>query len=201
MSGHVLGIIGGSGLYDVENLEAVEEVHVSTPYGAPSDAVIRGRMKDSGAAVLFLPRHGRGHRHPPSAIPYRANLCALRMLGATHVLSVSAVGSMREEIATICAGLAEDVWLERVALRTSRPMAVMSIDPSIAGQIEQELRGAPAAGLQERLEKRLLEVAAKMPASARLAELLERLRTEAPARAVDLATALVSDQGGAGAPD
>jgi 5'-methylthioadenosine phosphorylase len=99
MSAGVLGIIGGSGLYDVENLEAVEEVHVSTPYGAPSDAVIRGRMKDSGAAVLFLPRHGRGHRHSPTAIPYRANLCALKMLGATHVLSVSAVGSMREEIA------------------------------------------------------------------------------------------------------
>ena len=99
MSAGVLGIIGGSGLYDVENLEAVEEVHVSTPYGAPSDAVIRGRMRDSATTVLFLPRHGRGHRHPPSAIPYRANLCALKMLGATHVLSVSAVGSMREEIA------------------------------------------------------------------------------------------------------
>jgi 5'-methylthioadenosine phosphorylase len=99
MSAGVLAIIGGSGLYDVDNLEALEEVHVSTPYGAPSDAVIRGRMKDSGASVLFLPRHGRGHRHPPRAIPYRANLCALKMLGATHVLSVSAVGSMREEIA------------------------------------------------------------------------------------------------------
>jgi 5'-methylthioadenosine phosphorylase len=61
--------------------------------------VLRGRMKDSGTTVLFLPRHGRGHRHPPSAIPYRANICALKLLGATHVLSVSAVGSMKEEIA------------------------------------------------------------------------------------------------------
>ena len=95
----ILGIIGGSGLYDVEHLEGVEELHVSTPYGAPSDAVVRGRMKDGGATVLFLPRHGRGHRHPPSAIPYRANICAMRLLGATHLLSVSAVGSMREEIA------------------------------------------------------------------------------------------------------
>jgi 5'-methylthioadenosine phosphorylase len=94
-----LAIIGGSGLYDVESLEHVEELHVSTPYGAPSDAIVRGRMKGTETTVLFLPRHGRGHRHPPSAIPYRANLCALRMLGATHVLSVSAVGSMREEIA------------------------------------------------------------------------------------------------------
>jgi 5'-methylthioadenosine phosphorylase len=99
MSGSVLAIIGGSGLYDVEHLENVEELHVSTPYGAPSDAVMRGRMKDGGATVLFLPRHGRGHRHPPSAIPYRANICALKMLGATHLLSVSAVGSMKEEIA------------------------------------------------------------------------------------------------------
>src|SRR5689334_18293064 len=98
MSG-VLAIIGGSGLYDVESLEDVEERWVSTPYGAPSDAVIRGRMKGTDTTVLFLPRHGRGHRHPPSAIPYRANLCALKLLGATHVLSVSAVGSMKEEIA------------------------------------------------------------------------------------------------------
>jgi 5'-methylthioadenosine phosphorylase len=94
-----LAVIGGSGLYDVESLEHVEELHVSTPYGAPSDAIVRGRMKGTETTVLFLPRHGRGHRHPPSGIPYRANLCALKMLGATHVLSVSAVGSMREEIA------------------------------------------------------------------------------------------------------
>src|SRR6185503_2782814 len=97
MSG-VLAIIGGSGLYDVESLENVEERWVSTPYGAPSDAVIRGRMKGTDTTVLFLPRHGRGHRISPSAINYRANLCALKLLGATHVLSVSAVGSMREEI-------------------------------------------------------------------------------------------------------
>jgi 5'-methylthioadenosine phosphorylase len=94
-----LAILGGSGLYDVESLDDVEEVQVSTPYGAPSDAIVRGRMKGTETTVLFLPRHGRGHRHPPSTIPYRANLCALKMLGATHVLSVSAVGSMREEIA------------------------------------------------------------------------------------------------------
>lgn len=98
MSG-VLAIIGGSGLYDVESLENVEERWVATPYGAPSDAVIRGRMKGTDTTVLFLPRHGRGHRIPPSAINYRANVCALKLLGATHVLSVSAVGSMKEEIA------------------------------------------------------------------------------------------------------
>lgn len=99
MSGAILGIIGGSGLYDVENLENLEEMHVSTPYGAPSDAIMRGRMKGTDTTVLFLPRHGRGHRHPPTTIPYRANICALKLLGATHLLSVSAVGSMKEEIA------------------------------------------------------------------------------------------------------
>jgi 5'-methylthioadenosine phosphorylase len=95
----VLAVLGGSGLYDVDDLESVEEVRVATPYGAPSDAVLRGRVKGTETTLLFLPRHGRGHRVPPSAINYRANVCALKMLGATHVMSVSAVGSMREEIA------------------------------------------------------------------------------------------------------
>ena len=98
MSG-VLAVIGGSGLYGIDGLEGLEEVLVDTPYGAPSDAVLRGRLAGSGTEMLFLSRHGRGHRIPPHAINYRANVCALKMLGATHVLSVSAVGSMREEIA------------------------------------------------------------------------------------------------------
>lgn len=92
----VLGIIGGSGLYEIEGLEDVEHVRQATPYGDPSDAIVRGRLGDT--TLLFLPRHGKGHRIPPSAINYRANVCALKMLGATQVLSVSAVGSMKEEI-------------------------------------------------------------------------------------------------------
>jgi 5'-methylthioadenosine phosphorylase len=95
----VLGVIGGSGLYDVENLEAVEEVDVPTPYGFPSDSIVRGRLRGTDTTVLLLPRHGRGHRHPPSGINYRANICALKMLGASCLLSVSAVGSMKEDIA------------------------------------------------------------------------------------------------------
>lgn len=94
----VLAVIGGSGLYEMSWLEDVEEVSVSTPFGLPSDAVLRGQVKGGHATVLFLPRHGRGHRFSPSDINYRANICALKMLGSTHVLSVSAVGSMREEI-------------------------------------------------------------------------------------------------------
>ncbi|WP_437900817.1 S-methyl-5'-thioadenosine phosphorylase [Sorangium sp. So ce124] len=98
-AGDVLAIIGGSGLYEMGWLEDVEEVSVSTPFGLPSDVVLRGRVKEGDATVLFLPRHGRGHRFSPSTINYRANICALKMLGATHVLSVSAVGSLREDIA------------------------------------------------------------------------------------------------------
>jgi 5'-methylthioadenosine phosphorylase len=92
----ILGVIGGSGLYALEGLEGVEEIAVTTPYGAPSDVVTRGRL--GATTLLFLPRHGRGHRFSPSAINYRANVCAMKKLGATHLLSVSAVGSMREEI-------------------------------------------------------------------------------------------------------
>jgi 5'-methylthioadenosine phosphorylase len=94
---YCLGVIGGSGLYDLEGLTDVREERVATPWGAPSDAVIRGRLGD--VDMLFLPRHGRGHRFSPSALNYRANVAAMKMLGATHLVAVSAVGSMKEEIA------------------------------------------------------------------------------------------------------
>ena len=95
-AGHTLGVIGGSGLYDLDGLAGVEEVEVDTPYGRPSDALVRGRLGET--TLLFLPRHGRGHRVPPHQINYRANVCAMKKAGATHLLSVSAVGSMKEEI-------------------------------------------------------------------------------------------------------
>src|SRR6185503_2848521 len=91
-----LGIIGGSGLYELSGLAGAETLTIETPYGAPSDAIVRGRIGDT--TFLFLPRHGKGHRIPPSAINYRANVCAMKKLGATHLVSVSAVGSMKEEI-------------------------------------------------------------------------------------------------------
>jgi len=91
-----LGVIGGSGLYALSGIVSPEEIIVDTPYGAPSDAIVRGRLGDT--TLLFLPRHGKGHRLPPGAINYRANVCALKKLGATHVVSISAVGSMKEEI-------------------------------------------------------------------------------------------------------
>jgi 5'-methylthioadenosine phosphorylase len=94
--GLVLGVIGGSGLYELPGLSSPEELVVDTPYGAPSDAVVKGRL--GATAMLFLPRHGRGHRLSPSDINYRANVCAMKKLGATHLVSVSAVGSMKELI-------------------------------------------------------------------------------------------------------
>ncbi len=91
-----IGIIGGSGLYDIEGLERVREVRVRTPFGAPSDAIRVGVL--GGIRVAFLSRHGRGHRLSPSSINYRANIYALKSLGVTQVISVSAVGSMKESI-------------------------------------------------------------------------------------------------------
>ncbi|MDD2773835.1 MAG: S-methyl-5'-thioadenosine phosphorylase [Elusimicrobiales bacterium] len=92
-----LGVIGGSGLYAIDELEDVREVKIKTPFGAPSDAIITGAL--SGVPVAFLPRHGRGHRRLPSEIPQRANIWALKSLGVETVIGVSAVGSLKEEMA------------------------------------------------------------------------------------------------------
>jgi len=94
MSGWHIGIIGGSGLYDVEGVEDGRWVEVTTPWGAPSDAIFTGRV--GAARVSFLPRHGRGHRISPEAINARANIDALKRLGVTDVLAVSSVGSLVE---------------------------------------------------------------------------------------------------------
>jgi 5'-methylthioadenosine phosphorylase len=93
----VLAVIGGTGLYQIEALHEFEELRVDTPFGDPSDSIVRGRLGD--ATMLFLPRHGRDHAIAPHEINFRANVCALKKLGATHLLSVSAVGSMKEQIA------------------------------------------------------------------------------------------------------
>jgi 5'-methylthioadenosine phosphorylase len=94
-----LGVIGGSGLYEISALEAIDSLEIDTPYGPPSDAIAHARIAGTHHELLFLPRHGRGHRIPPHDINYRANICALKKAGATHLLSISATGSMREGIA------------------------------------------------------------------------------------------------------
>jgi 5'-methylthioadenosine phosphorylase len=91
-----IGIIGGTGLYDLDGLESVRQVNVDTPFGSPSDALVTGTL--DGLQLVFVPRHGRGHRLTPSEVPYRANIFALKSLGAEWVISVSAVGSLDEGI-------------------------------------------------------------------------------------------------------
>jgi 5'-methylthioadenosine phosphorylase len=93
----MLAIIGGSGLYDLEGLTAKRWVRVESPFGEPSDEIMVGEL--GGQTLAFLPRHGRGHRIPPSEINFRANIDALKRLGATAILSMSAVGSLREHLA------------------------------------------------------------------------------------------------------
>ncbi|MBO0781784.1 MAG: S-methyl-5'-thioadenosine phosphorylase [Ktedonobacteraceae bacterium] len=92
-----IGVIGGSGLYRMEGMTDIEEVNVSTPFGSPSDLITIGKV--SGVEMAFLPRHGRGHRLNPTEVPSRANIWALKSLGVEWVISVSAVGSLREDIA------------------------------------------------------------------------------------------------------
>ncbi len=93
----MIGVIGGSGVYDIDGLEGASWVRVKTPWGTPSDEVLVGRL--SGVPMAFLPRHGRGHVHAPGDVPYRANIDALKRLGCTDVISVSACGSFREDFA------------------------------------------------------------------------------------------------------
>lgn len=97
MSKWVIGVIGGSGLYEIDGLEDAEEVGVDTPWGAPSDVLVKGRVGD--VDLVFLPRHGKGHRLSPTTVPYRANIDALKRLGCTDILSISACGSLQEQYA------------------------------------------------------------------------------------------------------
>lgn len=94
-----IGIIGGSGLYQMPELTNVEEVAVQTPFGSPSDAFIIGTLE--GERVAFLPRHGRGHRFTPTEVPFRANIYAMKLLGVERILSASAVGSLQEQYAPL----------------------------------------------------------------------------------------------------
>ena len=97
MTEPMIGIIGGSGVYQIEGLEDAGWRSVATPWGPPSDQILTGRL--GGVAMAFLPRHGRGHVHSPSEVPFRANIDALKRLGVTDVVAVSACGSFREGMA------------------------------------------------------------------------------------------------------
>ena len=105
-----IGIIGGSGLYDVEGIESIKSVQVKTPFGRPSDEFILGTLE--GKEVVFLPRHGKGHRILPTELNYRANIYAMKKLGVERIISLSAVGSLKEEIKP-CDFLLVDQFVDR----------------------------------------------------------------------------------------
>jgi 5'-methylthioadenosine phosphorylase len=111
-----IGIIGGSGLYSMPGLTNTREIRVKTPFGDPSDAIVAGMLE--GRPVAFLARHGRGHRLTPSEINYRANICALKILGAERILSVSAVGSLRDDLPPLDFVI-PDQFFDRTRLRVA----------------------------------------------------------------------------------
>lgn len=91
-----IGVIGGTGLYDIDGLSDISEVSLDTPFGKPSDTIVVGRL--GGMDIAFLPRHGRGHRIMPTEVPSRANIYALKSLGVEHIIAINSVGSFKEEI-------------------------------------------------------------------------------------------------------
>src|SRR5512147_1544255 len=116
MAKSVLGIIGGSGIYDLPGITDLREQRIGTPWGEPSDALRMGRV--GATDVVFLPRHGRGHRHSPSDINYRANIDALKRAGVTDLVSFSACGSFREELSPGTFVLVDN-FVDRTVRRTS----------------------------------------------------------------------------------
>jgi len=145
-----IGIIGGSGLYEMPGLTDRDEIELKTPFGAPSDRLILGTL--SGQRVAFLARHGRGHRLMPSELNFRANIYAMKMLGVERILSVSAVGSLKEEIAPLDIVL-PDQFLDRTRGRISTffgdgLVAHIALgDPVCPDLLEQVHRASHTAGI------------------------------------------------------
>src|SRR5512145_2146446 len=145
-----IGIIGGSGLYDMPGLTERAEVAVDTPFGSPSDKFILGTL--SGTRVAFLPRHGRGHRVMPSELNFRANIYAMKLLGVDRILSVSAVGSLKESLAPLDIVL-PDQFLDRTRGRISTFFGnglvahIAFADPVCPDLLGQVHRSAQKAGI------------------------------------------------------
>jgi 5'-methylthioadenosine phosphorylase len=139
-----IGIIGGSGLYSMEGLTETREIIVKTPFGQPSDAIVAGTLE--GRRVAFLARHGRGHRISPSEINFRANIFALKTLGVEQIISVSAVGSLREDVAPLDF-LIPDQFFDRTRGRISTffgggIVAHVSFDKPTCPQLSAQLAAA-----------------------------------------------------------
>lgn len=145
-----IGIIGGSGLYDMVQLTERSEISIETPFGAPSDSLILGSL--SGKRVAFLARHGRGHRHMPSELNFRANIYAMKTLGVERILSVSAVGSLKTELAPLDIVL-PDQFVDRTRGRVSTFFGdglvahISFADPICPDLLEQVHRASRKAGI------------------------------------------------------
>ncbi len=145
-----LGVIGGSGLYRMPDLEDIEEVRLTTPFGDPSDTITIGTLH--GMRVAFLPRHGRAHQHSPSRVPARANFWALKSLGVRWIVSVSAVGSLREEMRPLDFVVPDQV-VDRTVRRTRSffdeegPVVHVALDEPFCPELRSVLvQAAVAAG-------------------------------------------------------
>jgi len=149
--GRAVGVIGGSGLYRMEGLEHVSEVRVETPFGRPSDVYVKGRLGE--AEMIFLPRHGKGHRWLPTEVNFRANIYGMKKLGVGRIISVSAVGSLREEIAPGHVVI-PDQFIDRTTRRASTFFGggvvahVGFADPFCAALCAGLARAAQGAGAQ-----------------------------------------------------
>ena len=152
----LVAVVGGSGLYQMDALEDVQELDIDTPYGKPSDAIMTGRV--GGVAVAFLARHGRGHRLVPSEIPFRANIYALKTLGVRYLVSLSAVGSLRQDLRPLDMVL-PDQFIDLARRRESTffgngAVAHVSMAQPVCAQLADVLaRAAAAPGLPQ--EQRL----------------------------------------------
>ncbi len=140
----ILGVIGGSGLYDLPGLGNVEELTVETPFGSPSAPVVTGTL--GATRLAFLGRHGRGHWLNPSNVPYRANIWALKSLGVTHLLSISAVGSLREKLPPHTAVIPDQI-IDRTVSRARTffdggVVAHVSLADPFCGSLRQALHDA-----------------------------------------------------------
>src|SRR6185295_18420019 len=116
MATATIGIIGGSGLYQMPELTDIDEVFLETPFGKPSDAFLIGTLENE--RVAFLPRHGRGHRLTPTEVPFRANIYGMKLLGVERILSASAVGSLQEQYAPLDMVI-PDQFFDRTRARAS----------------------------------------------------------------------------------
>jgi len=167
-----IGIIGGSGLYQIEGINKVKEVSLSTPFGEPSDKFIVGRLE--GKEVVFLPRHGRGHRICPSKINYRANIYGMKKLGVERIISVSACGSLKEEFKPL-----DFAVVDQFVDRTNQAREMTFFDKGIVAHIEFSRPVCPelslalhqaCKGLNLRVHSRATYINMEGPAFSTLAE-------------------------------